>query len=87
MTVAESENRNSPSNIRLFQLLMEVIMNIEILCERIELQPEIRNSVLSFIEEFDFQSVDKHQKGYLIYRNMNEALTKLRLCLVKIQME
>ena len=58
-------------------------MNIDTLCEKIELQPQIRNSVLTFIEDFDFQSVDKQQKGYLIYRNMNEALTQTQAILGK----
>ena len=58
-------------------------MNIDILCKKIELQPQIRNSVLAFIEDFDFQSVDKCQKGYLIYGNMNAALTQTQAILGK----
>lgn len=38
---------------------------------------------MSFIEDFDFKSVDKQQKGYLIYRNMNEALTQTQAILGK----
>ena len=58
-------------------------MNIDILCKKIELQPQIRNSVLAFMEDFDFQSVDKCQKGYLIYGNMNAALTQTQAILGK----
>lgn len=56
-------------------------MNIHTLCDKIELQPQIRNCVLSFIENFNFRTVDKQQRGYLIYKNMNEALTQTQTIL------
>lgn len=37
-------------------------MNILTLCDKIELQSEIKNGVLAFIENFDFQTVEKQQK-------------------------
>lgn len=40
-------------------------MNISTLCDKIELQPQIEERVLSFIEDFDFRTVDELQKGYL----------------------
>ncbi len=48
-------------------------MNIAILSEKIELQPEIKNRVLSFAENYDFKTVDDYQTDYFIYENMNEA--------------
>lgn len=51
-------------------------MDITTLCEKIDLQPQIKNQVLSFVKEFDFETVDKQQKGYLVYENMKEALAK-----------
>lgn len=56
-------------------------MNISTLCDKIELQCQMKNRVLSFVEDFDFRTVDKHQKGYLIYENMNEALTQTQAIL------
>lgn len=56
-------------------------MDITTLCEKIDLQPQIKNQVLSFIKEFDFETVDKQQKGYLVYENMKEALAKTQAIL------
>ena len=58
-------------------------MNISTLCDKIELQPYVKKRVLSFVEDFDFRSVDELQKGYLIYKNMNEALTQTQAILDK----
>lgn len=55
-------------------------MNIATLCDKIELQPDIKNRVLSFVENFDFQKIDKYQKGYYEYKKMEEA----RLCVQTI---
>lgn len=51
-------------------------MNISTLCDKIELQPQIKKRVLSFIADFDFGIVDNQQRGYFVYQNMNDALTK-----------
>lgn len=51
-------------------------MNISTLCDKIELQPQIKKRVLSFTEDFDFGIVDNQQRGYFVYQNMNDALTK-----------
>lgn len=49
------------------------VQNLATLCEKIELQPEIKNRVLSFAENYDFKTVDDYQTDYFIYENMNEA--------------
>lgn len=56
-------------------------MDINTLCNKIELQPLVKERVLSFIDEFDFQTVDEIQKGYFTYSNMKEALGKTRALL------
>ena len=56
-------------------------MNINTLCNKIELQPSVKERVLSFIDEFDFATVDEIQKGYFTYSNMKEALGKTRALL------
>ena len=56
-------------------------MNISTLCDKIDLQPDIRKQVLSFVESFDFQVVDEIQKGYFIYQNMNDALARTQALL------
>lgn len=56
-------------------------MNISTLCDKIELQPLIKNRVLSFVENFDFSIVDNYQSDYLVYQNMNEALLQTQTVL------
>lgn len=53
-------------------------MNIATLCDKINLQPQIKQSVLSFVENQDFQKIDELQKDYFVYDNMKEALNKTR---------
>lgn len=53
-------------------------MNIATLCDKIELQPQIKQSVLSFVENQDFQKIDEVQKDYFVYDKMKEALNKTR---------
>ena len=53
-------------------------MNIATLCDQIELQPQIKQSVLSFVENQDFQKIDEVQKDYFVYDKMKEALNKTR---------
>ena len=49
-------------------------MNIATLCDKIELQPQIKQSVLSFVENQDFQKIDEVQKDYFVYDKMKEVL-------------
>ena len=53
-------------------------MNIATLCDKINLQPQIKQSVLSFVEKQDFKKIDEVQKDYFIYEKMKEALNKTR---------
>lgn len=53
-------------------------MNLEILCDKIELQQEIKTQVLEFVNNFNFQKIDEIQKEYFIYQNMKDALDKTR---------
>ena len=48
-------------------------MNISTLCDKIELQSYIRNRVLSFVENIDFQIIDKYQNDYYEYKKMKES--------------
>ena len=56
-------------------------MTIATLCDMIELQPQIKDRVIAFAENFDFTAVDQLQRGYLIYHNMNDALNQTRVIL------
>ena len=53
-------------------------MNISTLCDKIELQSYIRNRVLSFVENIDFQIIDKYQNDYYEYKKMKEARLHVR---------
>ena len=53
-------------------------MNINKLCDKINLQPQIKIKVLDFINNFDYQKVEEYQKEYFIYKNMKDALDKTR---------
>lgn len=53
-------------------------MNIATLCDKINLQPQIKQSVLSFVEKQDFKKIDEVQKDYFFYEKMKEALNKTR---------
>lgn len=53
-------------------------MDISTLCNEISLQDEIKDRVLAFADNFDFERVDKYLKDFLIYEKMNEARIKLR---------
>ena len=53
-------------------------MNIYTLCDKIELQSPIRKSVLTFMENFDFQKINELQKGYFNYKSMQETLTETK---------
>ena len=53
-------------------------MNINKLCDKINLQPQIKIKVLDFINNFDYQKVEEYQKEYFIYQNMKDALDKTR---------
>ena len=56
-------------------------MNITNLCDIINLQPEIKFRVLEFVNDFDFNSVDKQLIAFQIYEKMSEALTELQTIL------
>lgn len=56
-------------------------MNISTLCDRINLQPEIKSRVLEFANDFDFNSVDKQLNAFQIYEKMSEALAELQTIL------
>lgn len=56
-------------------------MNILTLCNEIKLQPEIKNQVLAFVDSFDFNTVDKQLRDFLIYEKMNEALSEIQVLL------
>ena len=53
-------------------------MNITKLCDCIELQPEIKSCVLAFAEHFDFGTVDRQLKDFLVYEKMKDA--QIELC-------
>lgn len=52
-------------------------MDIASLCSEINLQPEIISRVLAFESHFDFGTVDKQMKDFLVYKNMKKAWTEL----------
>ncbi len=56
-------------------------MDILTLCNEINLQAEIKNRVLDFAENFNFDTVDKQLKDFLTYEKMREAQIKLQAIL------
>ena len=56
----------------------ERLMDILTLCNKIKLQPEIKTRVLEFADNFDFNTIDKQLKNFLIYEKMNEAWLELQ---------
>lgn len=56
-------------------------MDILTLCNKINLQLEIKDSVLAFEKDFDFKVVDEQLKDFFIYKNMKKARTELQLIL------
>lgn len=53
-------------------------MTISQLCDKINLQPEIKTAVLDFAYNFDFSKVNKQLKDFLVYTRMNEAMLELK---------
>ena len=53
-------------------------MDISTLCDKINLQPEIKYRVLEFANSFDFSSVDKQLKDFRNYEKMDKALKELQ---------
>ena len=49
-------------------------MNIKTLCEKIELQPYIKERVLAYAEHADFETIDEMQKGYYTFADMYDTL-------------
>lgn len=58
-------------------------MEIHALCDKIELQSEIKSRVIEFANNFDFSSVYKQLKLFRNYEKMSEALSKLQTVLGK----
>lgn len=56
-------------------------MDLLTLCDKIQLQPEIKSRVIEFSNDFDFNSVNKQLKGFQNYERMSEALTELQAIL------
>lgn len=56
-------------------------MNILHLCDKINLQSQIKNQVLEFASSFDFTTVDKQLKDFLVYEKMEEARLELQATL------
>ncbi|WP_418817363.1 acyltransferase domain-containing protein [Pseudoruminococcus massiliensis] len=56
-------------------------MEIHTLCDKIQLQPEIESRVIDFVNDFDFNSVNKQLKGFQNYEKMSEALSELQTVL------
>ncbi len=56
-------------------------MDIQTLCEMINLQQEIRSRVLAFSDNFDFTTIEKQLKGFQNYERMSEVLTELQAIL------
>ncbi len=56
-------------------------MNILYLCDKINLQPEIKSKVLRFSDAFDFKIVDKQLKDFLVYEKMKDAQIELQYIL------
>ncbi|MGN1203043.1 MAG: acyltransferase domain-containing protein [Eubacterium sp.] len=53
-------------------------MDILTLCNKTKLQPEIKTRVLEFADNFDFNTIDKQLKDFLIYEKMNEVQLELQ---------
>lgn len=56
-------------------------MDILTLCNKIKLQPQIKTRVFEFAHNFDFNTVDKQLKFFLIYEKMNDARLELQAIL------
>ena len=53
-------------------------MNVSHLCDKINLQSEIKSQVLAFSNQLDFTTVDKQLKDFLEYEKMNDAQIELQ---------
>ena len=56
-------------------------MNILHLCDKINLQPEIKRRVLGFSDQFNFATVDKQLKDFLTYEKLKESRLELQAIL------
>lgn len=56
-------------------------MDILTLCNKINLQTEIKNRVLDFADNFNFDTVDKQLKDFLTYEKMKDAQIELQAIL------
>lgn len=59
------------------RIYSEKFMDILTLCNKIKLQPQIKTRVFEFANNFDFNTVDKQLKFFLIYEKMNDAQLEL----------
>lgn len=53
-------------------------MNIQQLCDAINLQPEVKSQVSVFASDFDFSTIEKQLKDFLIYEKMKDAQIELQ---------
>ena len=58
-----------------------MIMNISTLCDRINLQPDMKARVVTFSNGFDFSLADEQLKRFRDYEKMSEALSELQVLL------
>lgn len=56
-------------------------MTLTRLCDKIDLQPKIKNRVLAFADGFDFGTVDQQLKDFLTYEKLNTAQLELQAIL------
>lgn len=56
-------------------------MTLTELCDKINLQTNIKNRVIRFASGFHFETIDKQLKDFLIYEKMNDARAELQTIL------
>ena len=56
-------------------------MNILTLCDKINLQPEIKSCVIEFANDFDFSTVANQLRDFQNYEKMSDALAELQTIL------
>lgn len=59
-------------------LLVGGYMDIIKLCSKINLQPEVRNQVIAFSDDYNFSRVNTQLENFFIYEKMKEARTELQ---------
>ncbi len=56
-------------------------MTLTELCDKINLQTDIKNRAIHFASGFHFETIDKQLKDFLIYEKMNDARAELQTIL------